>query len=135
MKKIVSVLILTLFFISCSPDSGDSYSLEILPVAKVEMQTAFRKDSVTEIPVKYLRPSNCYFYEDFYYVRNEFTRVVAIYNSKLNKDNCQTLVNDTVMVPLKFKPATLGTYTFKFWKGVNASGQDEFFEYEAIVNH
>jgi hypothetical protein len=134
MKKIISAVVLCLMFISCTPE-GDSYALEILPVAKVEMQTAFRKDSVTEIPVKYLRPSNCYFYEDFYYVRNDFTRVVAIYNSKLIKDNCQALVNDTITVPLKFKPTTLGTYTFRFWKGVNAAGEDEFFQYDAIVNH
>jgi len=134
MKKIVSALILCLLFAACAPE-GDEYSLEVLPIAKVEMQTVFAKDSITEIPVKYLRPSNCYFYEDFYYERNEFTRVVAIYNSKLNKDNCQALVNDTIEVPLRFKPTQLGTYTFKFWKGTNVDGVDEFYEYTAVVNH
>jgi hypothetical protein len=134
MKKIIFISVISFLLFSCVPE-GESYSLEILPVARVEMQTAFAKDSVTEIPVKYVRPSNCYFYEDFYYIKDNFTRTVAIYNSRLNKDNCQTFENDTIMVPLKFKPTTLGTYTFKFWKGVNTAGEDEFFQYEAIVNH
>ncbi|MBN8641007.1 MAG: hypothetical protein J0L86_04265 [Flavobacteriales bacterium] len=134
MKRIASAIALCLLIVSCTPE-GDTYTLEILPVAKVEMETAFAKDSVTEISVKYLRPSNCHFYEDFYYERIDFTRVVAIYNAKLNKDNCQSVANDTVTVPLKFKPTQLGTYTFKFWKGTNNAGEDEYFEYDAVVNH
>jgi len=134
MKRIASAIALCLLIVSCAPE-GESYSLEILPVAKVEMETAFAKDSVTEISVKYLRPSNCHFYEDFYYERVEFTRIVAIYNAKLNKDNCQSFANDTIAVPLKFKPTQLGTYTFKFWKGTNNAGEDEYFEYAAVVNH
>lgn len=134
MKKIISAIVLCFLLASCTPE-GESYSIEILPVAKVEMQTAFAKDSVTEIPVKYIRPSNCHFYEDFYYDRIGFTRIVAIYNARLNKDNCQSFENDTIVVPLKFKPMELGTYTFKFWKGTNDAGEDEYFEYEAVVNH
>lgn len=134
MKNFVYALVLGLLLISCTPE-GDTYRLVVLPVAKVEMETAFRKDSVTKITVKYLRPSNCHFYEDFYYVREGFTRVVAIYNSELNKDNCQPIENDTITVPLSFKPTELGTYTFKFWKGTNADGIEEFDEYQADVNH
>lgn len=134
MKRIASAIALCLLIVSCTPE-GDTYTLEILPVAKVETETAFAKDSVTEISVKYLRPSNCHFYEDFYYERIEFTRIVAIYNARLNKDNCQSVANDTVTVPLKFKPTQLGTYTFKFWKGTNNAGEDEYFEYDAVVNH
>jgi hypothetical protein len=134
MKRIASAIALCLLIVSCTPE-GDTYSLEILPVAKVEMETAFAKDSVTEISVKYLRPSNCHFYEDFYYEKIDTVRIVAIYNAKLNKDNCQSVANDTVTVPLKFKPTQLGTYTFKFWKGTNDAGEDQYFEYNAVVNH
>lgn len=134
MKKIVLSFILTFAIVSCTPE-GEEFSLDVLPVAKVEMQTAFARDSVTNIPVTYLRPSNCHFFEDFYYLRNDFTRVIAIYNSKAIKESCQTLENDSIEVNLRFKPAELGTYTLKFWKGVDASGQDEFFEYQAVVNH
>ena len=66
MKRIASAIALCLLIVSCTPE-GDTYTLEILPVAKVETETAFAKDSVTEISVKYLRPSNCHFYEDFYF--------------------------------------------------------------------
>ncbi len=137
MNRIISALSLCLLLVACQPEGVDSYSLEILPVAKVELEPdfTFAKDSVTVIPVKYLRPSNCHFYEDFYYEKNDFTRIIAIYNAKLNKDNCQNIANDTITVPLKFKPVELGTYTLKFWKGTNSAGEDEFFEYQATVNH
>lgn len=134
MKKIISALVLCMVLASCSPEE-ESYNIEVLPIAKVEMQTAFAKDSVTQIPLKYLRPSNCYFYENLYYQKDGLTRTVAIYNSKLNRDDCQTMTNDSVRVFLNFMPTQLGTYTFKFWKGTNASGQDEFYEYQAVVNH
>lgn len=134
MKKLISALVLCFILASCEPE-GEGYTIEILPVAKVEMQTAFRKDSVTQIPVKYLRPSNCHFYEDFYYDKVGFSRIVAIYNSRLDRDNCQSIENDTITVPLKFKPTELGTYTFKFWRGTTAAGVDEYDEYDAVVNH
>ena len=135
MKKIIIALALSFGILSCSVEEGDSYSLVVLPVAKVEMETAFAKDSTTTIDVKYLRPSKCYFFEDFYYQKQDLNRVVAIYNAKLNRDDCQVVQNDSVTVPLKFRPTELGTYTFKFWKGTNAQGVDEFYEYQAVVNH
>lgn len=136
MKRIASAIALCLLLASCAPE-GESYTLEILPVAKVEFESelTFAKDSVTEIPVKYIRPTNCHFYQDFYYDRIDFTRIVAIYNARLNKDDCQSFENDTIMVPLKFKPNQLGTYIFKFWKGTNDAGEDLYFEYNAVVNH
>ncbi len=134
MKKLIVVFLLVFVITSCT-NTEESYTLEILPVAKVEMQTAFARDSVTEIPVKYIRPSKCYFFEDFYYQKNDFTRVVAIYNAHLYRNDCQVVENDTVVVPLKFKPTEIGTYTFKFWKGTNTSGQEDFFEYEVVVDH
>lgn len=134
MKKLISAIVVCFLLVSCAPE-GESYTIEILPVAKVEMQDAFAKDSVTNIPVKYIRPSNCHFYQDFYYERVGFSRIVAIYNARLNKDNCQSFENDTIVVPLKFKPTEIGTYTFKFFKGTNADGEDEYFEYDAVVNH
>lgn len=134
MRKIVLSLILTFVIISCTPE-GEEFNVEVLPVAKVEMQTVFALDSVTNIPVTYLRPSNCHFFEDFYYLRNDFTRVIAVYNSTAIKENCETLENDSIHVNLRFKPSEIGTYTLKFWKGVGTNGQDEFFEYQAVVNH
>jgi len=136
MKKIFFLMLIGFSLISCElNDSNDGYSIVVLPVAKVEMQNAFAVDSITNIPVKYLRPSNCHFFEDFYYEKNNFTRTIGIYCSKLNKDNCQSFENDTIAVPLKFQPTELGTYQFRFWKGVDAQGQDVFEEHEVVVNH
>ncbi len=135
MKKIVLSIIAALTLVSCTTE-GEEFTLEVLPVAKVVTPTAFKRDSITNIPVTYLRPTNCHFFEDFYYDRLDFTRVIAIYNSRILKENtCLPRQNDSVVVNLRFKPVELGTYNLKFWKGTNSSGQDEFFEIQAVVNN
>ena len=136
MKKIIIIITLGLLLISCDPGEGQpNYSLEILPVSGVVMPTAFRKDSITEIKVKYLRPTSCHFFESFYYTIDEFDRTVAIYSAKANQEGCQNDNVTVIEVPLNFRPTNLGTYHFKFWTGENATGGPQYIEYEAIVNH
>ncbi len=136
MKKIIAIVVLGLFFNSCDTTPEESYTLEVVPVAKVQMQTKYALDSITQIPIKYVRPTNCHFFEDFYYEKSDYTRNVAIYCAKLNgNNNCVADLTDTITIPLRFKPETLGTYHFKFWIGTNADGIDQFIEHNAVVNH
>ncbi|MES2747173.1 MAG: hypothetical protein V4648_02275 [Bacteroidota bacterium] len=136
MKKIILFIALGLFFTSC--DLGDeepNYTLEILPISEVTMPTAFAKDSITEIPLKYIRPTSCHFFDDFYYEKINFQRTVAIYCAKANLDNCQNDNVTVIEVPLRFKPTELGTYHFKFWTGENSLGANQFLEYDVVVDH
>lgn len=136
MKKYLLLFTLSFSLFSCSTNEEESFSFEILPVSQdVVMPTAFAKDSVTEIPVKYIRPTSCHFFDGFYYDREDFTRTVAIYTNKINQEGCQIDNATEVTVTLKFKPTYLGTYHFKFWKGENAQGVDEFFEHDVVVDH
>jgi hypothetical protein len=135
MKPIYLILIASFLFISCTADYKEpDQSLETLPVSLVEMPTKFAKDSITEIPISYIRPTVCHSFYDFYYFREGLTRTVAVLALKQNSENCP-ISQTTYTAPLKFKPAEIGTYHFKFWTGRTAQGVDQYAEYDAIVNH
>jgi hypothetical protein len=134
MKKTIALFGLSLLLFSCTQEE-ERYASELKPVFEVDMPTAFAKDSVTEIPIRYKKVSTCHLFDGFYYDRDGMNRTVAIHTIKLNQDNCQTDADTNVEVNLEFRPVALGTYHFKFWKGENAQGVDEFMEFDAVVNH
>jgi hypothetical protein len=135
MKRILFLIITALFITSCSLPEDETTTVDLVPVNTVEMPTAFAKDSITEIPVTYTRPTSCHVFSDFYYYINGNERTVAVYCAKLNQDICTTDVPYPTTVPLRFKPAYLGTYHFKFFTGTDDAGLDQFIEYDAVVNH
>ncbi len=135
MKKIIAALVIGLLFMSCDLGEEDPTTLEVLPVESVEMPTAFAKDSVTEIPVTYIRPTTCHFFNNFYYSKVAFKRTVAIYALDLNEAGCQNDNVTLVEVPLPFKPTALGTYNFRFWIGDDAQGVSQYIEYDVVVDH
>ena len=114
MKKIISALAIGFLFACCTLNDEDTSRMELLPVNTVVMPTAFAKDSITEIPVTYIRPTTCHLFYDFYYDKYAFNRTVAIYTVNFNQSGCQNDNVTIVDVPLKFKPSEIGTYHFKF---------------------
>lgn len=134
MKKIIYLFILSALLISCTPkDNAPNETLVILPVTEVTFPTTFQENVVTEIPVKYSLPNGCHRFYDFYYLKSENIRTVAIVAVNSNQDVCSGGIVTATQI-LKFKPALAGTYMFKFYKGKDSAGSDEFFEYEAVVN-
>lgn len=141
MKKIITIFSIASILFSCSPkDDNPEYTRSLLKVSSVTFPVAtatnfkFAKDSVTVIPMTYIRPNNCTEFNGLYYSKNAFTRTVAIEVVKEERGDCP-LTNITETTNLRFSPAVLGTYHFKFWKNTTAAGVDEFFEFDAIVNH
>ena len=135
MKKIILTIAIGFLFISCDLGDQENNSIDLLSVNSVDMPIAFAKDSITEIPVKYIRPSSCHFFYDFYYERYDFKRTVAIYAVRSDSGGCQTDNTTLVEVGLKFKPTELGTYHFRFWTGDNAQGASQFIDYDVVVDH
>jgi hypothetical protein len=135
MKKIVFLIMFGLTIISCDVDQEETYTYEVNPVYAVDMPTAFRKDSITNIPVSFKRPSTCHLFTDFYYEIEGLNRNVAIQTIKVNQDNCQVDTENIYNRFLKFKPAELATYHFKFWTGTNTQGVDQYIEYDVVVDH
>ena len=123
---------IALTVISCDFSSDEPTEYIIAPVQDVTMPASYKVDSISEIKIRYQRPTSCHFFNGFYYDIADKTRTVAIYFAKLNQSNCNP-VSDVFEVPLNFKPMQSGTYIFKFWDGSNEDGTDHFTEYIAVV--
>ena len=135
MKRVLFALLLSLTLLSCSLDDGDKLYLEIVPVSAVEMPTAFRVDSITQIPISYIRPTPCHEFSNFYYNSIGNERTVAVYCLTNGNQNCVPSTDYEITVPLNFKPKEMGTYHFRFWIGENENGVDKYIEHEITVDH
>jgi hypothetical protein len=138
MKKFIFFVLSSILFFSCSLENvSEGLYLDIVPVSNVEMPTAFRVDSITKIPMSYVKPTPCHVFSNFYYNSIGNERTVAIYCSKPNSAECIPTGNNnyTTTVELGFKPKSIGTYHFRFWAGVDASGTDQYIEHEVVVDH
>ena len=135
MKSVFISFLLSFVFYSCSLDSGQKINLEIVPIYSVEMPTAFKVDSISSIPITYIRPTDCHEFSNFYYNAIGNERTVAIYCLKYENQNCTPSTNYELTVPLNFKPKYLGMYNFRFWIGKNNDGVDQYIEHEVIVDH
>lgn len=135
MKKAILFSIFLGLLVSCNKND-DNYqnSVELLPVAKAEMPATFAKDSTSEIPVKFLRPTTCHIFDGFYYQKESNQRIVAIYSEQIEQSNCVTPLDTSIQV-LNFKPRDTGMYHFKFWKGKDNTGTNVFYEYDVHVAH
>lgn len=134
MKKLFYLSVLSIILASCTTqDNALEVKPVLLPVTEVTFPTTFTENVVTEIPVKYALPDGCHQFYDFYYLKTDNTRTVAIIATKVIQDVCTQAVTTETQI-LKFKPALAGTYKFKFFKGKDAAGVDEYFEYDAVVN-
>ncbi|HLF52461.1 hypothetical protein [Flavobacterium sp.] len=133
MKKLVFLFMLIFTISSCSVDGEPQSEFVVLPVESVIMPSTYAVDSISEITVKYTRPTDCYIFNGFYYDINANTRTVAINAVKLDQNNCQDDSGNLFEVPLSFKPTTDGIYVFKFWTGTDTSGVDQYLTYEIEV--
>lgn len=135
MKKIILLLGLLFILNSCNLDDEPNVESVVLPVESVEMPADFNINVINQIKIKYRRPTTCHLYDGFYYNYEGNTRIVAINAVKLKSNTCENAIEEgPYEVILDFKPTEIQTYLFKFWVGTNASGVDEYLEYEAIVN-
>jgi len=134
-------LILAICFIalSCSTDDGDfqDFRFEILPIESVEMPEAFTFGQEYQIQYTYLVPSTCHVFNDLYYVSEENTRTVAVVNTVFESNgtsSCETLTNTLMERSFRFIVVNHeGSYTFRFWQGVDDNGDDIYMIYEVPV--
>lgn len=118
---------------SCSNDDGNNFHYEYIPVDSVVLPSEFKKDSIYELPFKYVRPTTCHFFDGFYYDRNSNIRTIAIVNGVVEQDNCTTAPINPMTEILRFIPTTEASYIFKLWKGEDSNGNDIYDEIEVPV--
>lgn len=137
MKQVIFILFFSVSLISCSIESDNQgFNLDIVPISEVEIPTAYRVDSITKIPITYVRPTPCHEFSNFYYNSIGNERTVAIYCSKSSNEECTPIGgNYNITVELSFKPKAIGTYHFRFWTGIDDNGTDQYIEHEIVVDH
>lgn len=136
MKKIFSLLVLLLVFSACSNEEPrEEVYLQLLPVYDYELPTSFDLGETYSIKIRYQRPSNCHGFNQFYYKKELNVRTIAIESLVVVGSQCAPFT-DVVLSEqfLEFKVTNNGSYVFKFWKGKDEQGVDEFEEVEVPVN-
>ena len=134
MKKLILGILAAAAFSACSLGDEEYNHYELGPVTSVTMASAYKVDSISNIILRYKRPSQCHYLSGYYYEAQGWTRICAMQYLKSDYSDCP---EDTVtyQVSLKFQPRSAGTYTFKFWDGTNDDGTDHFFVADAVVDH
>lgn len=129
------MLCLTLMlFVSCSvDDDSTNFSFEILPVESVDIPTEFVLGETYPITISYFKPSTCYAFNEFYYVKELNERTVAPINVIFERNDCEALEDELVEASFNFIVTNTGSYIFKFWQGEDSNGEEQFLTIEVPV--
>lgn len=125
MKNFFGILALVTILVSCSADEPQKYSLKVLPVESFILPDTLFLGETQTFKIKYKRPSNCHYFEGFYYKKNLNQRTIGITTSVL-QENCQILTGTPTEVELKFFTSNNGNYIFKFFKGLDTAGNNVY---------
>ena len=136
MKKIFALGLTLLLLVSCSiDDDNQNYSFEVLPVESVDIPTEFTLGETYPIKVKYLRPSTCHEFKEFYYSKYLNERTVAPINLVYENNDCEPLTDVEAEATFNFIVTSNGSYVFKFWQGEDANGEDQYLTIEVPVTN
>jgi hypothetical protein len=134
MKKILALIGIFILSISCSPDTDEqNIRYELVPVQSIVIDDVLYVGEENIITIKYSRPNNCYGFNGFVYEKEANTRTIGVQNYVVEKSDCQPITNDLSERNLSFIPETTGTYTFKFYQGKDASGNNIYLEIQREV--
>ena len=135
MKKILLLLgVLCIIITSCSIDNGDKlkFHVEFLPVVSVEIPETMQPGGTYEFKVTYSRPTDCYYFDGFYYEPEGNANIVAVQTLVIEDADCQpltTLAPEVATFQVSCSPDyTASTYFFKFYQGEDADGNQQFME-------
>jgi len=138
MKKILTLLAALFIMVSCSLDEAPKeFQLEFLPIISVDVPEYVVPGQASTFTVYYRRPTDCYFANGFDYQADGSTRTVALQSIVIEDSDCLSLENtEAEHTSFQFDcPPVYNyeTYLFKFYKGTDASGNEQFLEIEVPV--
>ncbi|MBC3758438.1 hypothetical protein H7U19_08490 [Hyunsoonleella sp. SJ7] len=136
MKKFLILGFLLVFLSSCdlADDDGNlNFNFEVLPIESVDIPDSFELGAIYPITVSYLRPSTCHQFRDFYYLKENNERTVAVINYCFERNDCEELTDEVVEASFNFKVTSNGSYIFKFWQGEDENEVDQYLIVEVPV--
>jgi hypothetical protein len=136
MKRFLLISLSLILFHACSlNDNSVDYSLELLPVESVDMPESFIRGEIYPITVTYFKPSSCYSFKEFYYLKENNENTIAVINYNYVNNNCIDLDDELVEATFNFEVTDNGNCIFKFWKGVNNHDEDLYLIMEVPVEN
>lgn len=131
MKKIIVLFAgLFLFYACLNNDDQVNYGYEILPIDEFTTPESFTFGQKDTVKVKYTLKNGCYNFDNIYYEYQDTARIVGVRAIVYLDENCTDVITqrefDIIVTATQEED-----YVFKFYKGVDANG-DNIFE-EAIV--
>ena len=126
MIKKILILLIAITAVSCSisDDSLNAYQ-EILPIESVNIPNEFVVGESYEVNLVYKTPTNCHSFNNIYYIENQNERTIAIISNVFDNNNCSSL-NTESEASFNVSPTETGTSIFKFWRGIDGDGQDDY---------
>ncbi|NCO64778.1 MAG: hypothetical protein GW839_10785 [Flavobacteriales bacterium] len=138
MKRLIIFSLFLFLFASCDLDSNgtdNDITLELLPIESVNIPESFSLGETYPITVSYFRPSTCHTFKEFYYLKNNNERTVAVIDFKAINNDCVDLSDELVEATFNFIVTSNGSYIFKFWQGVDENDEDLFLTIEVPVTN
>ncbi|WP_158975070.1 hypothetical protein [Cellulophaga sp. L1A9] len=138
MRNLLSLSMMLLLLLSlagCNLEDTENFRFVAFPIESVELPESFDLNETYEIKVKYLRGSDCAFFEGFDIVKEDTTirNVAAIGSMLIDSDDCNEVLEE-VETSFNFIVLYSDTYLFKFYTGENENGEAEYLEIEVPVN-
>ncbi|MGB1307368.1 MAG: hypothetical protein ACPG6B_00555 [Oceanihabitans sp.] len=134
MKKI-GILLIAIFALSCNLGSDDTSNIrqELLPIDVAVVPDEFVLNHTYVIDLAYIRPTTCHAFKDIYYMAEDNQRTIAIVANVFNSSSGCDEIATVVETSFNFIATQTGTYVFKFWKGLDENGEDQYSIYEIPV--
>ena len=137
MKKLILFIVTVFVIASCSLDEENpKFYVEFVPIVNVDMPAEFYRGETYEINVQYKRPSDCYFFDGFYYEEQTGSLMVAVQTLVIENAQCDPLdmaEPETASFSFTCPGYAQQSYVFKFYTGENEMSIGNFIEMEVPV--
>lgn len=127
MKKIFFVFFILLLAVSCSDDDSSNYHYELLPVEEADVPDEFVYGQIYYISVKYIRPTECYVYNDVLYEYDYDARNIAVISTVVEDNDCEIIDSDEELT-IRVQALQTSPYIFRFWQGDDDDGDPIYLE-------
>lgn len=133
LKWILGLMFIGIVTVSCLDDEPVSNVVfKYSAIDSVQIDTIMPARQITQIKTYFTKQNGCQQFFDYDYTILGNERTVSVIITELQDHAC-TLGQEVQSPVLNFKPGSPGTYTFRFWNGVDEDGQDTFIIQEIEV--